>query len=213
MTVEEIRTFTGGEIRVDGAEGKRTIRGSLRFNALSVPLGAFMPFREKIAPGAFDSVLNDDTREVMAYWGHDINMPLGRRSRGTLRVSKTDTLLKFEADAPDTTWGRDAVTSIERGDVQGISFRFRTLPGGDFWEEDKDRNLIRTLTNVELEEVSPTAEPAYQKSSASVRSMEAIFQQHEQEIAASQIRFAEICADRQRRDRLTRSLISRQEKD
>ena len=205
----EHRTFAGEELRVDTGEKGRVIRGALKFNALSVPLGSFMRFREKIAPEAFDSVLNDESREVMAYWGHDINKPLGRRSAGTLRLSKTDTLLKFEADAPDTTWGRDAVAAIERGDVQGMSFRFRVLPEGDKWEEDKDRNLVRTLINVELQEVSPTAEPAYEKSSASVRSAQAVLDQHEQEIAKRAEQLAEMSADRQRRDRLIRSDLRR----
>lgn len=205
----EHRTLAGEELRVDTGEKGRVIRGSLKFNSLSVPLGAYMRFREKIAPEAFDSVLNDDAREVMAYWGHDVNKPLGRRSAGTLRLSKTDTLLKFEADAPDTTWGRDAVAAIERGDVQGMSFRFRVLPGGERWEEDKDRNLIRTLTNVDLQEVSPTAEPAYEKSSASVRSAQEVYDQHEQEIAKREATLAEIRADRQRRDRLIRGDLRR----
>jgi HK97 family phage prohead protease len=205
----EHRTLAGEELRVDTGEKGRIIRGSLKFNSLSVPLGVYMRFREKIAPEAFDSVLNDEAREVMAYWGHDVNKPLGRRSAGTLRLSKTDTLLKFEADAPDTTWGRDAVAAIERGDVQGMSFRFRVLPEGERWEEDKDRNLIRTLTNVDLQEVSPTAEPAYEKSSASVRSAQEVYDQHEQEIAKREATLAEIRADRQRRDRLIRGDLRR----
>ena len=106
----EYRTYAGEELRVDRAENTApVIRMSLKFNSLSVPLGFFMRFREKIAPDAFDSVLNDESREVMAYWGHDVNKPLGRRSRGTLRLTKTETLLKAEIDAPDTTWGRDAI--------------------------------------------------------------------------------------------------------
>ena len=207
--VTEYRVFAGEELRADVSDKGRVIRGALKFNTLSVPLGGFVRFREKIAPEAFDSVLNDEAREVMAYWGHDINKPLGRRSAGTLRLSKTDTLLKFEADAPDTSWGRDAVESIARGDVQGMSFRFRVLPDGEMWEEDKDRNLIRTLRNVELQEVSPTAEPAYTKSSASVRSMQEVIERHEQEIAEENQRLAAMCADRQRRDRLIRTDLRR----
>lgn len=205
----EYRAYAGEELRVDTGEKGRIIRGALKFNALSVPLGGFTRFREKIAPEAFDSVLNDESREVMAYWGHDINKPLGRRSAGTLRLTKTDTLLKFEADAPDTSWGRDAVAAIERGDVQGMSFRFRVMPEGDTWEEDKDRNLVRTLRNVELQEVSPTAEPAYTKSSASVRSMESVWEQKQQEIAAQEQRAGVIREDRQRRDRLSRATLRR----
>lgn len=206
MSEIEYRTFAGEELRVDAAEKGRVIRGALKFNTLSVPLGMFTRFREKIDSAAFDSVLNDESREVLAYWNHDTSKPLGRRSAGTLRLSKTDTLLKFEADASDTSWSRDAVAAIERGDVQGMSFRFRVLPEGERWEEDKDGNLIRTLTNVELQEVSPTPEPAYPKSSASIRS---VWEAKQQDIAAQEQRASAIREDRQRRDRLSRATIRR----
>jgi hypothetical protein len=132
-------------------------------------MGSFVRFREKIDPAAFDSTLNDETREIMAYWGHDVNRPLGRRSTGTLRIWKDSGAVRYEIDAPNTTWGQDAVASIERGDVKGTSFRFRVLPEGERWDEGEDGTMIRTLTNVTLEEVSPTAEPAYTASAASVR--------------------------------------------
>lgn len=209
MSKSEIRTYAAQELRVDRAEGKSTIRGSIAFNQLSVPMGFFTRFREKIDPGAFDGTINDATREVMAYWGHDINKPLGRRSTGTLRVWKEADAVRYEIDAPDTSWGADAVASIERGDVQGTSFRFRVLPEGERWEEDADGNMIRTLTNVTFEEVSPTAEPAYPVSSASVRSIDEVWTQHEQDIAAREKRAAQIRADRQRRGRLIRENLRR----
>jgi phage head maturation protease len=57
---------------------------------------------------------------------------------------------------------------------------------------------------VTFEEVSPTAEPAYPVSSASVRSLDEVWTEHEKEIAARESRAAQIRADRQRRGRLTR---------
>jgi HK97 family phage prohead protease len=128
-------------------------------------------FREKIAPSAFDGALNDETKEVLAYWNHNTDLPLGRRSAATVEISKTKTLFKA-AIVPnmDTEWGRSAVASIKRNDVKGMSFGFRVLPDGDQWDEDDDRNLIRTLLKVDLAEVSPTANPAYPNSSAKIRS-------------------------------------------
>lgn len=209
MSKSEIRTYAAQELRVDSAEGKSTIRGSIAFNQLSVPMGFMTRFREKIAPSAFDSTLNDPTKEVMAYWGHDINKPLGRRSTGTLRVWKGVDGVQYEIDAPDTSWGRDAVAAIQRGDVQGTSFRFRVMDDGVEWSREADGTDIRTLTNVTFEEVSPTAEPAYPVSSASVRSIDEVWNQHEQEIAEREKRSAQIRADRQRRGRLTRDNFRR----
>lgn len=205
----EIRALRTDELRVDRAEGQApVIRMSLKFETDSVPLGMFMPFRERIAPTAFDRAIDSD-KEVLAYWNHNTDMPLGRRTAGTVRISKTQTLFKAEIDAPDTSWGRDAVTAIERGDVQGMSFRFRVPPNGDKWEEDADRNLIRTLLDVEIEEVSPTPEPAYPRSSASVRSADEALADYQQIIQRRDSSVAEQLADRLRRGRLQRASYRR----
>ena len=203
----ELRTLIE-EVRIFRAEptSAPVIRMSIKFDTNSVPLGMFLPFREQIAPTAFDRALNDPAKEVLAYWNHNTDMPLGRRSANTVRIEKTQTLFKAEIDAPDTSWGRDAVTSIERGDVQGMSFRFRVPPNGDKWEEDADRNLIRTLVDVELEEVSPTPEPAYPKSSAAIRSAEealADWRASQSTISTEQL------AERLRRGRLHRDSYRR----
>jgi HK97 family phage prohead protease len=164
----ENRTIDLHELRIDAEGDQPIIRAAIKFNTLSVPLWGF---REKIAPSAFDGALNDETKEVLAYWNHNTDLPLGRRSAATVEISKTKTLFKA-AIVPnmDTEWGRSAVASIKRNDVKGMSFGFRVLPDGDQWDEDDDRNLIRTLLKVDLAEVSPTANPAYPNSSAKIRS-------------------------------------------
>lgn len=162
----EIRTLPASEIRADD-EGM--IRASIQFDTLSVPLGGF---REKIAPTAFDGAINDESREVLAFWNHDSSKPLGRRSAGTLRVSRTDAQFIAEIDAGETSWAQDALRAIRRRDVDGMSFGFRVQQNGDIWEEDADGNLVRTLTKVDLIEVSPTPIPAYPASSASARAFD-----------------------------------------
>ena len=55
------------------AEGKDVVMGHAAiFNTLSEDLGGF---RERIEPGAFDGVLENDVR---AYFNHDPNYLLGR---------------------------------------------------------------------------------------------------------------------------------------
>lgn len=126
---------------------------------------------ERIMPGAFDAALarSDD---VVALWGHDMTMPLGRRSRNTLRLTVDARGLAYEIDPPQTTWGTDAVASIGRGDVQGSSFGFAMSDG---WREiiDRDKKLvIQEITSVaRLYEVSPVAIPAYPGTGAEARAI------------------------------------------
>lgn len=113
-------------------------------------------FVEKIAPGAFAASLRSG-RDVLALIDHDLSRVLGRTKSGTLRLSEDARGLAFSLDVPDTQDGRDVLALAERGDLGGMSFRFRAAAGGERWE---GRN--RTLTQVELIEVSVIASfPAY----------------------------------------------------
>lgn len=125
---------------------------------------------ERIAAGAFDAALAR-ADDIVALWGHDMTRPLGRRSRGTLALSVDARGLRYELTPPGTTWGADAVASIQRGDVEGSSFGFAMGAG---WTETMDREaktLTRTITKIDrLYEVSPVAIPAYPATAAGLRS-------------------------------------------
>jgi len=54
--------------------------------------------------------------------------------------------------------GRDARELISRGDVDAMSFGFTVARGGDEWSAD---GSVRTLTKINLHEVSIVAFPAY----------------------------------------------------
>jgi HK97 family phage prohead protease len=124
---------------------------------------------ERILPGAFDGVMsaNDDAR---ALFNHDPNHILGRLSAGTLRLSVDDVGLRYEIDLPDTQAGRDVATSIERGDLSGSSFGFKLAAGGARWAKDE----VMDVRNIEklgrLFDVGPVTYPAYQGTSAALRS-------------------------------------------
>lgn len=162
----ERRNFPVTELRAitDGA-GLRKITGyAAVFEKLSDDLGWF---REKIQPGAFaDSIAADDVR---ALWNHDSNFPLGRNKSGTLVLSEDTHGLKIEIDPPDTQWARDLMASIDRGDVDQMSFGFQTV--SDKWEM-VDNEDIRTLIKVRLFDVSPVTFPAYPDTEVGLRSLE-----------------------------------------
>jgi HK97 family phage prohead protease len=105
-------------------------------------------------------------------------MVLGNTENDTLKLAEDERGLRFELMLPDTTAGKDARTLIKRGDVKGMSFGFRTVK--DQWDESDPKAVIRTLQEVRLYEVSPTAMPAYPQSSVAARSMEDIKDSYEE---------------------------------
>ncbi|MCA9903838.1 MAG: HK97 family phage prohead protease [Anaerolineae bacterium] len=148
------------QIRAGDAEKASKVTGyAAVFNALSIELWGF---RERIAPGAFSAGLGDDIR---ALWDHQTSIVMGRTKSGTLRLSEDDTGLYFENEPP--TSATHQLESIERGDVDQMSFGFRVLE--QEWDEDDEGQLIRTLRKVKLYEVSYVAFPAYLATSAQMR--------------------------------------------
>ena len=172
MTLER-RIFETRGLRLEQrAEGKMPlIRGyAVVFNALSSVLWGF---REEIAPEAFaDSVESGDVR---ALWSHQDALVLGRTKNGTLSLAIDDEGVRYDLEPAATQAGRDAVTSIRRGDVDAMSFGFRVLPEGASWRYDDDEQLIRRVTNAELIEISPVAFPAYPQTNASVRALRELY--------------------------------------
>jgi HK97 family phage prohead protease len=143
------------EFRMENAEYEgNTIRGyAAVYNSDSEWMGGFY---EQIATGAFDDVLDNDTR---AYFNHDENLLLGRVSSGTLRLGTDARGLYYEVDLPNTSYANDLVELMKRGDVNQSSFAF--LIDSDRWEE-RDGKTYRIIEKVSrLLDVSPVAQPAY----------------------------------------------------
>lgn len=134
------------------------------FNSLSQDLGGF---REKILPGSFQASISDG-RDIRALVNHDYTLILGRTSAGTLRASEDKAGLRVEIDVPDTSYGRDLLASVKRGDVRGMSFGFRVPENGaDYSEEDGE--IIRVLSKIDLYEVTATSIPAYEDTELMLR--------------------------------------------
>ena len=148
------------EFRMENAEYEgNTIRGyAAVYNSDSEWMGGFY---EQIATGAFDDVLDNDTR---AYFNHDENLLLGRVSSGTLRIGTDARGLYYEVDLPNTSYANDLVELMKRGDVNQSSFAF--LIDSDRWEE-RDGKTYRIIEKVSrLLDVSPVSQPAYESATS-----------------------------------------------
>jgi len=117
-------------------------------------------FREVIAPGAFDSSLNNDIRVL---FNHDSSQVLGRTTSGTAKVWTDNKGLRFEVVLPQAA--NHLIESINRGDVDGSSFGFQVRK--DLWNKDGD-GVVRTLADVNLIEVSVVPFPAYKDANFSL---------------------------------------------
>src|SRR5262245_20379553 len=164
----EVRSLPGVKLRAasDDGEGEAKIEGyAAVFNSPSEDLGGF---REVILPGAFDRALKDK-HDVRALVDHDPGKILGRTKSGTLALDVDEHGLKASIAPPDTQVARDTRTSIQRGDLDGMSFAFRTIT--DQWHEEEGES-IRELVDLELLDVSVVAYPAYTATQVSARALE-----------------------------------------
>ena len=66
-----------------------------------------------MAPGCFDGRLEDDVRVL---FNHDNNYVLGRTISGTASL-EIDERLKYTCTLPDTSYARDLIELMERGDI------------------------------------------------------------------------------------------------
>ena len=159
------RRFVPIEHRTE-TEGRKIKGYAIVFNSMSENLGGF---KERIAPGFVDRTLREGV-DVRALVDHDSAKVLGRLSAGTLRLAKDRTGLVAHISPPRTSYGADIVESVKRGDVSGMSFRFRITPDGDSWDEE-DGYPVRTLNDGWISEVSVVTFPAYPETDAAVRSL------------------------------------------
>lgn len=163
----ERRFIPRGEVRAsEGENGKVGIAGTAAVvESLSEEI---FGFREKIAPGAFDSALASS--DVRGLFNHDPSMILGRVKSGTMRVWVDADGLRYEIPELPTSRA-DVAEAIQRGDVDGNSFSFTVAE--DTWEYKEDGKAIRTITQFgELFDVGPVTYPAYPATKVSARALE-----------------------------------------
>ena len=162
------------ELRAGGDQkSPRLVGHAAVFNSPSQDLGGFV---EIIKPGAFARSLASAGHDQLALVQHMPQLVLGRRSAGTLQLKEDERGLAFEIDVPDTSTARDLLVSVQRGDVRGASFAFSTPKNGDRWEV-RNGQVVRELLDVNLHEITVTAQPAYLDTSVALRSYELKFLQ------------------------------------
>ena len=116
--------------------------------------------REVFAPHAFRARI-EAGEEIHLLSQHDYAKPLASTAAGTLTLRSTDAALEIRAivDA-STTWATDFLAAHRAGLIRGLSPGFRVPNGGDRVER-RGADLVRTVTEAALFEVSAVTVPAY----------------------------------------------------
>ena len=161
-TAERI-TMTAEVRKVATDDGSLRIGGyAATFNNEATGLN----FREVIAPGAFKRTLATDN-PVFLLINHDTeSLPLASTQSGTMSLREDNVGLFMEATLdPKNPRAAELASALERGDVDKMSFAFTVAPDGDTRSEG-----LRTLTDLDLFEVSVVTWPAYDATSVGMRS-------------------------------------------
>ena len=144
----------GLEVKAD-ENGRTVIRGyAAVFESESQDLGGFYEIVER---GAFDEVMKSNP-DVFGKYNHE--RVIGRTSSGTMRLMVDERGLRYEIDPPRAA--ADVVELIERGDVRGSSFAFRSRPADESWQRDANGRMIRRIKKFSfLGDAGPVDTPAY----------------------------------------------------
>lgn len=138
------------------ADHSRIVGYAAVFDVRSCDLGGFVEVvRSQAITAAGD---------VVALFQHNPAAVLGR-TPATLQLTKDAHGLAFALDPAPTTAGRDAFALVQRGDVRGASFGFKTRK--DKWTQEAGV-MVRELLDIELLEISLTSFPAYGATDVSI---------------------------------------------
>lgn len=197
----ETRYLPAEELRVVTADDKRPriVGYGIVFNVKSELISdGGRRFREIIAPESVVDVLAPGA-DIRALVNHDRDKVLGRTKPGTLRYQIDDHGVRVDIDPPDTSYARDAVESIRRGDMSGMSFEFRVAKDGYSWTKDSDGVPLGTVQRMEvLREFSVVTFPAYPATSAAIRSLQEFEEQEAQAVQEARRRALPLDAARRR---------------
>lgn len=172
---KEIRNISYAvECRLNTESNERIISGyAVRFNEQSADLG----FYETIKQGAITQDVIDSSDILMLY-NHDASnfLARSREGKGSLKLELREDGLYFEFVVPDTDFGKDILSKIERGDLTECSFCFTLSPEKDADEwKNEDGTYYRTINKIgKLYDVSIVNVAAYPTTSVNSRSFDEV---------------------------------------
>lgn len=155
---------------IDTSNDGRTFTGYAAVFDHEADLG---DFTESINRGAFRKALSTGGNVPMLY-DHNPGLPvLATTGGGTLKLKEDGRGLRVEADVARHFVGDAVREMVQRGDIRGMSFGFIAGAGNSRIEKRGGKPHRQLLGFNRLLDVSPTWDPAYQGTSAELRSLQA----------------------------------------
>jgi uncharacterized protein len=174
FAMEYVTTPVAVEVRSAraGNPDTRTIGGyAAVFNTTSHPLGGFV---ERVLPSFANKSRADGWPGVagggvIALYDHKTEFLLGNTRNNTLRMAIDGHGIDYSVDLPESR--SDVFDWVSRGDVPFSSFRFHCV--ADEWGLTEQGYPMRSLIEGRVIDVGPTATPAYNDTTAGLRSLAA----------------------------------------
>lgn len=159
----EMRSLQADIKNEDSKDNKLTVHGYIETGVPSKLLdNGKIAWREIVQKGVFGKAINDSIakgEDIDLLYNHDKTQILASNVNDSFILEEDEVGLYFEAKISETTWGKDAYTLIKDGIISGLSFGMRVLDS--YWSKGIDNVNIRTITAIELFEVSILKQPAY----------------------------------------------------
>jgi hypothetical protein len=163
------KRILNAEFRVETRDGMDWVEGDAAImESWSEDLGGF---REMIMPNAFDEA---DISDVRVLKNHNPDFILGRTTAKTAEVIPLPMSLRYRYSDGGTSYGKDLLISMKRGDVTQSSFAFKIAEGGDEWRKTEAGYERRIMRFAKIYDVSPVTFPAYPDTTVAKRSIEAL---------------------------------------
>jgi len=154
-------------------DGTLTVSGYVNeTDTYSGILGTSKKFIERIAKGAFSKAIGERTHDIDFLAEHDKYKILASTRNNTLDLIEDERGLFMSARIVPTSFGKDYYELINSGILRNMSFGFRVVK--DNWKAHKPGLYERTITALELVEVSVVRNPAYSSSTIAARGIDII---------------------------------------
>lgn len=170
--IEFRNNFT--EVRaVDSDEDKMIIEGVVN-NIGEFSKVLYGSFREKVDTGVFKSAIEDakkNDRDIFFLALHNKReLPLASIKSNTMELKEENNKLHIRAELPPTTLAKDIYELVKAKVLREFSFGFTNAKSE--WGTDSDNIRTRTITSLDLHEVSIVTTGAYNNTEAQARSLD-----------------------------------------
>lgn len=173
MNKLEFRSNLNIELRaVDNTENKMVIEGIVNQIGQKSKV-IWGEFQEIIAKGTFERAIQnstDNNKDIFLLFNHNSNNLMASMQSETLQLEEREEGLWMRAELPSTQLNKDCYELIKSGILREFSFGFWGVT--DSWSYDENDMMIRTITDLNLEEISLVSVGAYNNTQVQARSLE-----------------------------------------